>query len=82
MERGKQMTRDSQRRSLAKALVYKGGSITLLAILSYVFTRDLVEMSLITVTYEAIAALGYYLHERIWEHIRWGRHSGNGSNRY
>jgi len=66
---------DSHKRSLVKALIYKGGSITLLAILSYVFTHDLMKMSLITVTYEVIAALGYYVHERLWEQVSWGRKS-------
>jgi len=69
------MATDSHRRSLAKAFIYKGGSVTLLAILSYAFTQDLIEMSLITVSYEVIAALGYYVHERLWEQISWGRKS-------
>jgi len=67
------MAVDSQKRSLVKALIYKGGSVALLAILSYVFTHDLIQMSLITVTYEVIAALGYYVHERLWEQTSWGR---------
>ncbi|UCG10286.1 MAG: DUF2061 domain-containing protein [Dehalococcoidia bacterium] len=67
------MAVDSHKRSLAKAFIYKGGSIALLAILSYVFTQDLIKMSLITVSYEVIAALGYYVHERLWEQVSWGR---------
>ncbi len=64
---------DKHRRSILKALVYKGGSIVLLALVSWLFTRDLSKMSLITICYEAIAAVGYYVHERIWEKIKWGR---------
>jgi len=67
------MATDSHRRSLAKALVYKLVSIALLAGLSWLFTRGLVQMSLITVTYEVIAVIGYYIHERLWERIRWGK---------
>jgi len=67
------MAVDSHKRSLVKALIYKSGSITLLALLSYVFTQDLIKMSLITVSYEVIAALGYYVHERLWERVSWGR---------
>ena len=67
------MATDSHRRSLAKALAYKLVSIALLAGLSWLFTRDLVQMSLITVTYEVIAVIGYYIHERLWERIRWGK---------
>jgi len=67
------MAVDSHKRSLVKALIYKCGSIALLAILSYAFTQDLIKMSLITVSYEVIAALGYYVHERLWEQVSWGR---------
>ena len=66
---------DSHKRSLLKALVYKLGSVTVLAILSWLFTRDLMQMSGITVTYELIAIIGYYVHERLWERVNWGRKS-------
>jgi len=67
------MAIDAHKRSLVKAVIYRTGSIVLLAGLSWLFTRDFVQMSLITVTYEVIAMLGYYIHERLWEQIRWGR---------
>ena len=67
------MAIDAHKRSLVKAVIYRTGSIVLLAGLSWLFTRDLVQMSLITVSYEVIAILGYYIHERLWEQIRWGR---------
>lgn len=65
--------RDTHRRSIAKAIGYKVVSIALLALLSWFFTRDLIQMSLITITYEAIAIIGYYVYERIWGRIGWGR---------
>ncbi len=64
---------DSHKRSLMKAFIYKLGSVTLLAILSWLFTRDLIKMSGITLTYEFIAIIGYYIHERLWERVKWGR---------
>lgn len=67
------MVIDARKRSLAKAVIYKVGSIVLLAGLSWLFTRDVMQMSLITVSYEVIAMLGYYIHERLWEQVRWGR---------
>ena len=67
------MSVDTHKRSLMKAVIYKTGSIVLLAGSSWIITRDLMQMSLITVTYELIAAIGYYVHERLWEKIRWGR---------
>lgn len=65
--------RDRHWRSIVKALVYKGGSIVLLALLSWLFTKDLAKMSLITVCYQIITVVGYYIHERIWEKVKWGR---------
>lgn len=67
--------KDSHRRSLLKALVYKVGSVTVLAVLSWIFTRSWTQMTAITISYELIAIIGYYVHERLWEHINWGRQS-------
>ena len=64
---------DSRKRSVIKAVGYKLGSIALLALLAWVFTRDLLQMSLITISYEIIAIAGYYAYERIWERVKWGR---------
>jgi len=64
---------DSHKRSLLKALIYKLGSVIVLAFLSWLFTRDLVKMSGITLSYELLAIIGYYIHERLWERVRWGR---------
>ena len=65
--------RDKHKRSLVKAAGYKSVSVALLALLSWVFTRDLLHMTAITVSYEVIAIIGYYVYERIWERITWGR---------
>ena len=64
---------DSHQRSLVKAAIYKLGSVAVLAILSWIFTRDLIKMSGITLSYEFIAIIGYYVHERLWERVTWGR---------
>ena len=64
---------EKHRRSVVKAIGYKSVSIALLAALAWIFTRDLMHMTAITVTYEVIAIVGYYVYERIWERIKWGR---------
>ncbi|MFC2044603.1 DUF2061 domain-containing protein [Chloroflexota bacterium] len=69
---------DSHKRSLLKAAIYKLGSVILLATLSWIFTRDLITMSGITLSYELIAIIGYYVHERIWERVTWGRRLKDG----
>lgn len=64
---------DTHKRSVLKAVGYKSVSIALLATLSWLFTRDLLHMTAITLTYEVIAIVGYYVYERIWGKINWGR---------
>ena len=65
--------RDTHKRSLLKATGYKTVSIILLAFLSWMFTKSLLHMTAITVTYEVIAIVGYYVYERLWDRVRWGR---------
>ncbi len=65
--------KEAHKRSILKAVGYKSVSVALLAFLSWVFTRDLVHMTAITVTYEVIAIVGYYVYERLWDRVRWGR---------
>lgn len=64
---------DAHRRSITKAIGYKTVSIALLAFLSWMFTQSLIQATAITVTYEVIAIVGYYVYERIWAHIGWGK---------
>ncbi len=63
---------DNKRRSIAKAIIYKGGSLVLLATLSWVFTQDFLKMSAITISYQAVTIVGYYIHERFWSKTNWG----------
>ncbi len=64
---------DSHKRSLLKALIYKVGSVVVLAGVSWLFTGDLMKMSGITLSYELIAIVGYYAHERLWARVNWGK---------
>lgn len=70
---GVQAMKDTHKRSIIKAVGYKTGSIAVLAIVSYIFTGDWSKMTLITGVYTLIAIVGYYVWERIWSYIRWGR---------
>jgi len=65
--------RDTHRRSITKAVIYRGGSICLLSILSWITTKDLIQTSIIAVGYQVFSVVGYYFYERIWERIKWGR---------
>lgn len=55
-----------------KTLVYRGSTTILLFILSWVFTGNLYETSVITILFNVIATAIYYIHERLWLKTNWG----------
>jgi len=67
------MPRDSHKRSIAKAAIYRIGSVCVLAALSWITTKDLVQTTIISIGYQVVSATGYYLYERFWEQVKWGR---------
>ncbi|MEK6973217.1 MAG: DUF2061 domain-containing protein [archaeon] len=66
--------KDSHKRSLVKAITYRILASLALAIISWFFTRNLFETSLITVVFTIVAIVIYYIHERIWNKTGWQRH--------
>ncbi len=64
---------DTRMRSWVKSLVWRVIGIALLGGLSYLITGNWQEMTLITVTFHSVRMALYYLHERAWERISWGR---------
>ncbi|MFH1415400.1 MAG: DUF2061 domain-containing protein [Elusimicrobiota bacterium] len=64
---------DSKERSLFKSVSWRFIALIVLALVSYMITRSVEEMSLITVLYTAIQILLYFCHERLWEKIKWGK---------
>ena len=68
---------DHKKRSLLKAIIYKTASVVLLALIAWIATGDLKQMSVITISYQAIAIAGYFIHERLWARIKWGIQKGD-----
>ena len=64
--------KEDRKRSIAKAISYRIICIISLAIVTYVFTGDLVQMTGIVVVFQSIQTVIYYLHERLWEQTQWG----------
>jgi uncharacterized membrane protein len=64
---------ETRLRSVAKAVSWRANATVILGIISYLFTRDLKETTFITVVYHVLVTFLYYLHERIWARISWGR---------
>jgi len=60
-------------RSIVKSLVYRILSILGIGILGWLITRDVKETTLITVAFQAYLSVLYYVYERVWNKINWGR---------
>ena len=63
---------ENKRRTLIKTAVYRGSTTVLLFALSWIFTNNVYETSLITILFNVIATAIYYFHERFWSKINWG----------
>lgn len=65
---------ESKRRSLAKALSWRACALVITAAVGYVLSGGSVEFALtLGVADSVIKILAYYLHERAWINVRFGR---------
>lgn len=60
-------------RSIVKSLTYRTTGIILMGLGAYVLGMNIVDSIKLTVGYHAIRIVQYYLHERIWNMIKWGK---------
>ena len=67
---------DTNVRSIAKAATWRAFAIVLLASVTWVTTSDLKTVTYVTIGYHVIQIFMYYLHERIWSNIGWGKSKG------
>ncbi|MFC1871657.1 DUF2061 domain-containing protein [Chloroflexota bacterium] len=65
--------RESRLRSFIKSLVYRVLSLSGTAILTWFITGDMVETITITLAIQVFLIVLYYIYERIWDRINWGR---------
>jgi len=64
---------ESRARSLTKTLSYRVIVIALLAAVTYAFTGNAGETTVITVVFNIFGAAIYYGFERLWDAIEWGK---------
>lgn len=69
---------DSKERSWVKSFTWRIMGIFILSVLTYAVTGSWQQATLITIIFHALRVVLYWVHERVWEHIDWGR-SGKGS---
>lgn len=64
---------EKRRRSIAKSVAYRVMSVSVDSVIAYFFTRDAATTALIVAFVNGYSTLLYYLHERAWAHISWGK---------
>lgn len=64
---------DTHKRSIVKAIVYRCMGIMVLAGITWVITRNVIQVTTVTIVYHIVSIIGYYIYERVWCHMKWGR---------
>ena len=67
---------DSKQRSFWKAITWRLFAIVLLSVITFVTTNDIKFTTLITLCYHSIQVLMFFMHERLWNYIKWGKTKG------
>jgi uncharacterized membrane protein len=60
---------ESKKRSLFKAISYRVICVISMLITTYLITKNTTQSIYITIVFQAIQTVIYYLHERIWVNI-------------
>ncbi len=64
---------ESRKRSLAKAITWRIIAITLLTAVTWLITSDVQVTTSVVIVASTIHVIAYYIHERVWERVKWGR---------
>lgn len=67
---------DARKRAWAKACTWRLFAIVALATVIYILTGSLKTVTLVTLLYHSIQISLFFLHERVWNYIKWGKTSG------
>jgi uncharacterized membrane protein len=64
---------ESRKRSILKMITYRAILTALLAAVSWIFTGNLSQTTTITIIFSVSATAVYYVHERLWNNLSWGK---------
>jgi len=64
---------DKKLRSLVKSVTYRIIAFIVLMMITWYATNNLVQATFISVTFQTIQLFLYYIHERLWERVNWGK---------
>lgn len=65
--------KENHKRAIIKALSWRLSGTILTIILIFIFTRELVLSFSVGFVESVVKIMAYYLHERIWNRINWGK---------
>ena len=71
---------ENKTRSIAKVLSWRLIGIVFWPSISYIITGNWIETGLLTTAFLFMTVM-YYVHERIWNRIKWGRLDSNDGSR-
>ena len=64
---------DSKSRSLVKAISWRAVAFLVLSVISFLITGSWAETTGIAIIYTVVQIFVYFVHERLWDGIAWGR---------
>ena len=63
---------DTRKRSIVKSISFRIIATIITFIVVWIFTRDVVTSSGVTIAENLIKMIAYYFHERAWINVKWG----------
>ena len=71
------MSVENPKRSILKAITWRIIATTVLFLISYLLLQESVKKALsVTLAYHALQSFTYFMHERFWSKITWGKSKG------
>ena len=65
--------KETKFRSLTKTIIWRVIATLITWLVIYIFTKEISQSLIITVIAALVSMLAYYIHERIWNNIKWGK---------
>ena len=64
---------ETNKRTIAKAFCWQAVGLIVMTIIGYIFTGSAGEGGALALTSAVVGLVHYFLHERAWARVRWGR---------
>jgi uncharacterized membrane protein len=64
---------ETNKRAIAKAFCWQAVGLIVMTLIGYIFTGSASEGGALALTSATIGLVSYFLHEKLWARVRWGR---------